>query len=353
MIKGQLIKLMDAFHLRPIVEKSIGCKQKDKYVALRQKKKLFFLMLPNYGNLGDQAIALGSLAYLKKYFSEFEIIEIALKNTNYALSAIKNVISHEDLIVLQGGGNMGNLYLYIEEYRRTILKEFADYRIISMPVTATFTNDSKGRKELERSKRIYNKCKNLTIIAREEKSYDYLKKNFSSNNIVLNPDMAFFIASNLINAKLNRQGVLICLRRDWEMINNNVDDTVSLLFQKLSNCRLYDTYITRDISSDLRGIEVESALREFSLSECVITDRLHAMVMAALTHTPCIVTGALDWKIEGTYQWIKDCPYIRFVKKIEPDRIESDIADVKMNNDYNLFGALSPYFEGLKDKIMQ
>jgi pyruvyl transferase EpsI len=36
------------------------------------------------------------------------------------------------------------------------------------------------------------------------------------------------------------------------------------------------------------------------------------MIFAAITGTPCIVTGSLSPKLKGCYEWIKECDYIEF-----------------------------------------
>ena len=55
-------------------------------------------------------------------------------------------------------------------------------------------------------------------------------------------------------------------------------------------------------------------MQEFCGAELLITDRLHGMVFAALTGTPCIVFSNYNHKVKGTYEWIKYLPYIRYVE---------------------------------------
>ena len=58
-------------------------------------------------------------------------------------------------------------------------------------------------------------------------------------------------------------------------------------------------------------------MQEFCSAKVVITDRLHGMIFAAITETPCIVFNNYNHKVEGTYQWIQYLPYIRFVNDVE------------------------------------
>ena len=47
---------------------------RNRYLKFKGKKKIFFLMITNSGNLGDQAIALATSRFLEEEFSDYEII---------------------------------------------------------------------------------------------------------------------------------------------------------------------------------------------------------------------------------------------------------------------------------------
>lgn len=349
MLRGLAVSIIDFLHLRPLVEYIIGFKNQNKYLGI-VGKKIFFMMTPLYGNIGDQAICLGTREYLKKFYPEYKIIEIDLKSTYKSIPAVKESISQDDIIVLQGGGNMGDLYQYIEDYRRAILKEFKEYNIISMPVTATFTKSKKGMKELARSMKIYDACKNFTIITREQLSYDYLKVHLKKCRIVCNPDMAFYLENSSIVPSCTRgDRILVCLRHDWEMIDERTDNLVNGLFSSIENSVLVDTTITRDISAQCRDAEVGSFLRDLSMSKLIITNRLHAMIMAYITKTPCIVTKALDWKINGSYEWIKNSKNIVFLQEFTVENIIEAMGQLDSSSDK--MDELSKYFIELRTKI--
>ena len=57
-------------------------------------------------------------------------------------------------------------------------------------------------------------------------------------------------------------------------------------------------------------------LQEFADAEFVITDRLHGMVFAAITETPCIVFSNYNQKVKGTYEWISCLPYIKYARDV-------------------------------------
>ena len=63
------------------------------------------------------------------------------------------------------------------------------------------------------------------------------------------------------------------------------------------------------------------------------TDRLHGMIFAFITGTPAIVFSNNNHKIEGAYEWIKDCGYIYFIKNGELDDVMSIISQHKSFDD--------------------
>ena len=118
--------------------------------------------------LGDHAIAYAERQYLKDNFPNHNVIEISDEKFYYYLYSLKRSIKKSDIIIIHGGGNIGNQYQYYEDKRRKIIKSFHKNRIFIFPQTIYFSNDDTGNKQLEVSKRIYQKHKQLTIIAREQ-----------------------------------------------------------------------------------------------------------------------------------------------------------------------------------------
>lgn len=74
------------------------------------------LMLPHHGNLGDQAISLAEIKFLKEIFPNIKLV--------YNLENYQNYIHRETIIFLQGGGNLGWTYNGEEKNRRQIIKSY-------------------------------------------------------------------------------------------------------------------------------------------------------------------------------------------------------------------------------------
>ena len=56
---------------------------------------------------------------------------------------------------------------------------------------------------------------------------------------------------------------------------------------------------------------------EFASAELVVTDRLHGMIFATITGTPCLVFSNNNHKVSESYKWIHSLPYIKFIKTAE------------------------------------
>jgi pyruvyl transferase EpsI len=78
-----------------------------------------------------------------------------------------------------------------------------------------------------------------------------------------------------------------------------------------------DTVIPRNLKLEERDTILDAKLDEFKQAALVVTDRLHGMVFAAITATPCIVLPNSYHKIKGLYDdWLTHLPYIRFASDI-------------------------------------
>lgn len=330
----------------------IGRKNKNKFISYRNDKKIFFLMTPTYGNLGDQAIDIATMKFFADEFSEFKIIRVALEDTYANMKAIENVIGREDLVFLQGGGNFGNLYLEVERARRFIVKKLEKNKIISMPSTVTYSENRKGRRELKKSQKIYNNHKSLILIAREKYSYEFQLKNFSCCKSILNPDMVFYLWNGLDDAK--RNGLLLCIRADQESsITKNRSILISQIYKNFEDVMITDTQLSRGIDEKVKCAEVQSALRFFAAKKVVITDRLHGLIFSIITNTPCIVLPSLDKKIPGTYMWVNELEHISMIDTADISKIEKEIERLLLIENVRCLDFNGCYFNVLKKEIMK
>ena len=325
----------------------------DEFKKYKDKKKIFHLSTPKHGNMGDQAIVYATNKYLKDNFPDYEIVEVYREDIYKYAKAIKKVMEKDDFIILIGGGNMGNLWIKEERDRRFIIKTFSNEKIISMPQTISFTNDSDGEKELLKTKKIYNAHNDLTVIAREKKSYEIMKNNFINNKVILNPDMVLYLNDMFKPEFNNRKGIMTCIRSDKESIlGDKKNELIKKLQEEYESVFVYDTVINRQVQRENREKELIDMFNKFRGAKLVITDRLHGMVFSAITKTPCIVTKSLDHKVTGTYEWIKSLNYVRLVDNIDFKNINLLIDELLSLTELSEIDLNKEYFSKLKDKIM-
>lgn len=109
----------------------------------------------------------------------------------------------------------------------------------------------------------------------------------------------------------------MCLRRDHE--RSLTTQETSLVQDILRNnfpqepLKVTDTVLDTYISKEDRNYQLDKKLDEFKSAKLVITDRLHGMVFAAITGTPCIAMSNANKKVKGVYHWLKEVPYITYI----------------------------------------
>lgn len=300
------------------------------------EKKVFLIGIPHHNNLGDSAIAHAEKKFIKDNFKEYEHLEFPQEEIEYFIPEIEKIINKEDIIFMHGGGNMGCEYIIVEEQRRKIVETFPNNKIIFFPQTIHFKDNEYEQAELEKSKLIYSKHRDLTIIAREEKSYEIMKQNFKTNNVILTPDIVTYL--NESQPKEKRCGVLMILRNDRE---RKIDDTqtakiYNILKKYYDNIKMDDTVRGNKVMLDN---ERESRLTEifdlYRKAELVITDRLHGMIFAAITETPCIALDNYNHKVRETAKWFEKLGYIKYINNIND--IEEKILELKNIKEFNKY----------------
>lgn len=269
------------------------------------EKVIFFLMTPNYGNVGDQAISFATTLFIRQYFPDYKVVEVSLGETCKYLPILKKIAGKEDVIILQGGGNMGDLYRDIDNIRLFAVNKLRKKRIVSMPVTVSYSNSMIGRIHLLRSKLVYSKCGDLTIIARDNDSFDLLQREFKSNTILVSPDIALFLSGKVRFQHGEKKGIIVAIRQDKESnLNRGREEFLKRIIDRYNDVFLLDTTVDRRITKEMREKEVFSMLNIISNSKLLVTDRMHGMIFASLVNVKCLAICEKNGKIKNAYNWI-------------------------------------------------
>ncbi len=286
-------------------------------VIYGKEKKIFLFMSPEHGNMGDYAIALAERRFFEEFFPHNPLIEVTMPDWKEYATEYKRIVSERDIVCISGGGYLGDMW-QSGSVLKEIVSEFPNNIKFVLPNTLTYKNNDEEMMKIDA--RFYSAQNNLYIFARDENSFrNLLKYQYRENDqIALFPDMALSLNFSG-NDILNRNGVLLCFRKDKEKVCS--DDTIDTIKKVLvENGISYfetDTHLYRTVKRKDGESKVQKKLLEFKQAKLVITDRLHGMIFAAITGTPCIAFNNSTGKVAGVYSWIQKLPYIQFVSEKE------------------------------------
>jgi len=292
-----------------------------------------FLDLPYYTNIGDTLIWKGTEDFLEQ----------CQGNCLYRASIetyIKPEISNEVIILLQGGGNFGDIWRRHTEHVMKVLKDFPDNKVIILPQTVHYNSS-----EVLKSDALQiSKHKNLTICARDKNSFDILSQNFSINDVLLLPDMAFCIHESFLqkHAVRSKGKTLFFKRKDVEQSNYDFDSYIresevdtrewpsmdsflvatmvltglSILRKRLSKINLFkrltDWYAIHIYMPYLLRIGV----RFMSSYEKVYSTRLHGAILGILLNKEMVFFDNSYGKNSSFFTcWLEDFNKVTFVPK--------------------------------------
>jgi exopolysaccharide biosynthesis predicted pyruvyltransferase EpsI len=289
-------------------------------LAPHKKRRIVYFELPCFDNLGDHAIAFVTEYIINDFCKnnkEYQLFVVDGWDIDNAIAALRGNLGAEDVIICQGGGNFGNLYDFAEALRRKTLNTYRNNRIIIMPQTFFYTKDAEGIGELKKDQKAINSCRNLTLFARDEKSYRLMKKYFNCEVLQLHDVVSMYDPSYVCSSE--RNGTLVCLRSDKEG-RLSVHDKLTILKiceDSSENVFVTDTCLHYDIDPKDRIEIIEKKWSLFGKAKFVITDRLHGMIFSLITKTPCIVIGNNHHKVYETYKTFRDCSYITYVNSVD------------------------------------
>lgn len=282
---------------------------------LKANKRVFFLDVPAYGNLGDQAIAYAMETFIARILPDYTQIEITEDKLPAYLKWLKATVKENDLICLTGGGNMGVMYQRYESVRRLILSIFPQNPIVIFPQTFDYGETPYALKELNRAKLVYGSASKLVLCARDEESYEGMKENFPNVKIVFCPDIVLSLDYRNQFNKTDEVG--ICLRNDAEGVVGTGDlEKLAATFPRyvlLSTTNNNDAVIN---FQNRKGI-VEKKLQEFGTKRLIITDRLHGVIFAFITGTPVIALPNTNGKVEKVCRYLSPNGNVIFTKSVD------------------------------------
>ena len=272
-------------------------------------------------------------------------------DNNIDIEEMKRCIGKEGIVLMKGGGDFNNLYKY-HLLRLKIIEEIQDNIIIQLPQSIFF--DIK-EESYERTKRIIEGNKKLIIIARDIKSLNFVRNNFTTTKVLLFPDVIHTIDIISYNPpkKYNYQkDIMIILRLDNEgdnIIRNedksmfykenivkifNIKKKMNIIFDNKYTQMTYegdrvlitDWYFNKfdkeeyNKMSDYKKTEVNvmNAIDIMKLGKVIISDRLHGYLLALILKIPHVIIDNNNNKLSAYYKtWGRQSTITYFAKTLE------------------------------------
>lgn len=158
----------DAQLLRTLQRKTLAVLEEE----IGRSADVALLDVPSQRNVGDALIFLGELNYLRKLGAR---VRYVADMWSLDPSTLRKKMP-SGVILLHGGGNLGDIWLGHEEYRERVVTEFSEYRVVQLPQSISFNS-----KEREASaNHILGKHGNFTVLVRDRDSLDRLERGLPS-----------------------------------------------------------------------------------------------------------------------------------------------------------------------------
>ncbi|WP_407242110.1 polysaccharide pyruvyl transferase family protein, partial [Escherichia coli] len=231
------------------------------------------------------------------------------------------------VILMQGGGNFGDLYPEFQKFRQDVVSSFPDTRIIILPQTAFFENEH----ELDKSVKAFGAHKDLIIFSRDTRSLSIFKK-FTSQTFLM-PDMAHSLWGTLPKSQKSK-GTLYLIRNDkeinkvqrrllehkkgddkyvdWEDILTSKDLLMRKLCRKLDGIGgVTNLSVLKNMSNVIWYNYTYKMVQRYALyftsHEKVVTSRMHGHILSCLLSLPNDVIDNAYGKNSGYFkEWTYD-----------------------------------------------
>jgi pyruvyl transferase EpsO len=283
---------------------------------------------PNYGNVGDSAIWLGEIAYLRRRGCR---IVHACSDGTYDRRTLLDAVG-SGTILLNGGGNFGDLWPDHQELRERLVQDFPGNRVIQLPQSIHFDSP----RALARAQQVFRTHADFHILVRDPRS-EYLARQTFSNPVHLCPDMALMLDLGRLSPSADAANILVLSRTDKEKaVRFGIDalpseDLIAAdwieeptpadrwLFDWANRRLTWRSKVPRRMLHRLTVVAATRMARQrlargvglLRQGRVLVTDRLHALILGWLGGMPVYFVDNSYGKLAGFRQcWLELEPSI-------------------------------------------
>ena len=273
------------------------------------------LGFPNYANVGDSAIWLGTLVCLRAlgYPAPSYVCDDASYSREHLAQRLGN-----GTILLQGGGNLGDLWEQHQRFREAVIAAFPDNPIIQLPQSIWFQDPA----ALARARAVFDRHRNLTLLVRDEQSLRLARNEFRAPSMLC-PDLAFGLGPMQRPLPAGRKVVWLA-RSDREAAPASQPppgarvETVDWLTERQPQKLLARGLARRGLLPAwtydwLARRRLQRGVRLLSRGDVAITDRLHGHILCLLLGIPHALLDNSYGKVRNFHEtWTRECGLTRW-----------------------------------------
>lgn len=281
--------------------------------------------LPYHSNIGDILIWQGELELLK-------IFKYKCLGYSASLTYKYKCIQPKVVILVHGGGNLGELYREHINLLFRIIKEYPQNRIIIFPQTVFY----KDMNLMHGDMRILQQHKDLHFCVRDKSGYEIMKNELS--NVYLLPDMSACIDLSFFNQwHSNVKGSLLLKRKDaelssipaeiktdfvedWPTFNHSLFDGTFVAKVISTLCKMSPSLFRQVWNWYAMNIYRKDLLRigtEFIKSyDPIYTTRLHGLLLSLLCGKRhiTVIDNSYGKNLNYVKTWLQDVDEIHILK---------------------------------------
>jgi exopolysaccharide biosynthesis predicted pyruvyltransferase EpsI len=288
------------------------------------------LDFPNHANVGDSAIWLGESEFLRRHGAN---VAYACDLHTYSRDRLASRLGRDGVILLHGGGNLGDFWYHHQEFRERVIASFPNHRIVQLPQTIFFhrhEGDPRGDDwTADQCARVFNAHRRLTVLCRDERSLEFAKRRFTGPS-ALCPDMALAVGAierpcepdvdvlwlartdSEAAAPWDDESRAGVLREDWlEEPDFELRGRNKALAAAIAENPADWEQLQTDLGATYDPLARERVARgcaQLSRGRAGITDRLHGHILCTLLGLPHVVLDNSYGKIAGFREaWTKPC----------------------------------------------
>jgi pyruvyl transferase EpsO len=290
------------------------------------------LDVPNQRNAGDSLIWAGEVAYFERLALR---VRYVADLRSYDPRALRRALP-SGVVLIHGGGNLGDLWLGHQRHRERIVADLPDYPIVQLPQSVYFQSSARA----EQANAVLGAHPRFRLLARDSLSLQRAGADLPDVDAQFCYDMALgFQPPRADRPRADGRRVLVIARADREQasgLQSTADDWIPGAttartdwhnsgweagwwhalrlaarghHQLVRGTRRLGLHpaglpngLARRILSSINDVNISSALELYSRADVVVVDRLHAHILAALLGIEHVVLDNNYRKISAAYE---------------------------------------------------